>query len=168
MQKKNYDANVLCRDENAKFIHVDASAHSNHDVNVSLQRWRCKCLLMGMSWCKYLLVGMPWCKCFDANTSYLKIPFVFKSRLPQGLKPKYFQNLIYYSWKVIFFTEGSPKKLVIIVRKSPNGALTWNLMIWLERFIFTIWLSKRVTRFQGHFLEKWILWKLSILERFIF
>ena len=77
--------------------------HSDHDANVSLQRWRCKCLLMGMSWCKYPFVGIPWCKCFDVNTIYSKIPFVFKSRLSQHLKPKYFQNLIYYSQKIIFF-----------------------------------------------------------------
>ena len=44
--------------------------HSNHDANVSLQRRRCKCLLMGMSWCKCPFVGMPWCKCFDANNLF--------------------------------------------------------------------------------------------------
>ena len=58
----------------------------------------CKCLLMGMSWCKYTrhdanaplwvcneckcpLVGISWHKCFDANTNYSKIPFIFKTRL---------------------------------------------------------------------------------------
>ena len=42
-------------------------------------------------------------------------------------------------------------------------------MIWLKRFIFTIWLGKGVARFQGLFLKKkQILWKSSILKRFIF
>ena len=102
----------------------------NCDANVSLQRWRCKnlvvqmssngyvmmqMLIVGMSWCKCPLVGMPWCKCpfvglpwckctivgmqwckcllesiswpecFDASTLYSKIPFIFKTRLPQRL-----------------------------------------------------------------------------------
>ena len=83
----------------------------------------CKCTLVVMQWCRCPLMGMPWCecpfvgmqwreclpvgiswhKCFDANTLYSKIPFIFKTRLSQRLKPKCFQNLIYYSWKVIFF-----------------------------------------------------------------
>ena len=83
----------------------------------------CKCTFVGMQWCRCPLMGMPWCecpfvsmqwrecppvgiswhKCFDVNTLYSKIPFIFKTRLPQHLKPKCFQNLIYYSWKVIFF-----------------------------------------------------------------
>ena len=72
--------------------------HSNHDVNVSLQRWRCQCLLMGMSWYKCLIVRMPWCKCFDANTIYSKISFVFKSRLFQRLKPKYFSFSFFFGF----------------------------------------------------------------------
>ena len=82
----------------------------------------CKCLFGSMPWCECplwvccececLLVGMPWCecsygachdanvrlgvchdtKCFGANTIYSKIPFIFKTRLPQRLKPKYFQT----------------------------------------------------------------------------
>ena len=56
-------------------------------------RWRCDSLLMGMSWCKCPFVGMSWCKCSDPDTNYSKIPFIFKTRLPQCLKPKYFQKL---------------------------------------------------------------------------
>ena len=63
----------------------------------------CECPFVGKSWCKCPLVGIPWHECFDANTIYSKIPFIFKMRLPQSLKPRYFQNLIYYSWKVILF-----------------------------------------------------------------
>ena len=90
----------------------------NRNPNVSLQRWRCKIscganafywachdantscrdVMMQMSlwcmpWCECPLVGMSWCKCFDANTIYSKIPFIFKTRLPQCLKPKFFQKL---------------------------------------------------------------------------
>ena len=57
---------------------------------------------------------------------------------------------------------------MITIRKSSNGAFTWNLMIWLKRLISTIWLSKEMAHFQGLFSGKWILWKSSILKRFIF
>ena len=45
-----------------------------------------------------------------------------------------------------FFDLRLLKKIGDHYQKSPNGALTWNPMIWLKRFIFTIWLSKRVAR----------------------
>ena len=82
---------------------------------------------MGMSWCKCPFLGMPWCKCSEPDTNYSKIPFIFKMRFLQRLKPKYFQNLIYYSWKVIFFLLKAPKKLVITVRNLWMGH--W-LRIW--------------------------------------
>ena len=82
-------------------------------------------------------------ECFGANTIYSNIPFIFKTRLPQRLKPKYFQTQFIIPKKSSSFWLKAPKKLVITIRKSLNGALTWNLMIWLKRFIFTIWLSKK-------------------------
>ena len=97
-----------------------------------------------------------------------KNPFIFKTRLPQHLKSKYSQILIYYSWKVIFFLLKAPKKLVITVRTLRMGH--W-LRIWWsgskDLFSQFSW-AKGVARFQGLFLEKWILWKSSILKRFIF
>ena len=60
---------------------------------------RCKWPLVGMQECKCPLVGMPWCECSNPNTNYSKIPFIFKMRFPHNLKPKYFQNSIYYSRK---------------------------------------------------------------------
>ena len=45
-----------------------------------------------------------------------------------------------------------PKKLVITIKKSSNGASAWNLMIWLKRF--TIWLSKRGGTFSRPFFEE--------------
>ena len=121
-----------------------------------------------MPWCECPLVGVPWHECFDANTIYSKIHFIFKTRLPQRLKPKYFQTQFIILEKSSSFWLKAPKKLVITVRKSPNGAFTWNLMIWIKRLIFAIWLSKEMVHFQGPFLEKWIIWKSSILKRFIF
>ena len=53
-----------------------------HNADVSSQRWRCECLLMGMSWYKCPFVGMPWCKCSNPNTNYSKIPFIFEMRFP--------------------------------------------------------------------------------------
>ena len=114
-----HDADVPCRRCGCKvypwwcqrtyLIMMQMSPCRDRDANVL----RCKCLSTGMSWCRYPLVGMSWCEwlfvgmqwheCFDANTLYSKIPFIFKMRLPQRLKSKYSQSLIYYSWKVIFF-----------------------------------------------------------------
>ena len=110
----------------------------NRDANVFLQRWRCKNLvvqmssnghvMMQMSFCGYAMMSMPfcgyavmqmshwcmsWCECFDANTIYSKISFIFKTRLPQHLKFKYFQNSIYSSQKIVifFFYLRLPKKI---------------------------------------------------------
>ena len=82
-----------------------------HDANVPMVHVMMRMFAWCMSWCKCpygachdvnVCLGMRWRECFDANTIYSKIPFIFKTRLPQRLKPKYSQNLIYYSWKVIF------------------------------------------------------------------
>ena len=117
-----------------------------------------------MSWCKCPFVRLSWCKC--ANINYSKISFIFKVRFPQHLKPKMFSKLD------LLFPKGSSLfwrslKICDHCQKSLNGVLTWNQMIWLKRFIFTNWLSKGVAHLRP-FLEKWILWKSSILKRFIF
>ena len=80
--------------------------HSNHDVNVSLQRWRCQCLLMGMSWCKLPLVGMQWCKCSNTNINYSKIPFIFKIKAFSVPKTNIFSNfdLLFPKSHLFFFT----------------------------------------------------------------
>ena len=115
----------------------------------------CKCPLVGMPWCRCSLVGMSWCKCFDAKTNRSKIPFIFKTRLPQRLKSKYFQDLIYYSRKVIFF--------FFDLRLSKNW---WSLLENLQiRHWLGIWWSgskdlfsqlgwaKRIACFQCPFLK---------------
>ena len=67
-----------------------------------------------------------WHKCFDVNTIYSKILFIFKIRLPQYLKN------IFKTWFIIpkksssFWLE-APKKLVITIR----NLRTWHwLRIW--------------------------------------
>ena len=71
-----------------------------------------KCLIVGMPWFKCPLVGMPWCECFDANTIYSKIPFVFKIKAPLALE-KYFRILICYFSKshLFFFWLKAPQKI---------------------------------------------------------
>ena len=109
-----------------------------YDANVSLQRWRCECLLMDMSWCtcpfgyvmmrmsscRYVmmqmsmwvyndanvLLGMQWCKCFDADIIHSKIPFIFKTRLPQRLKPNIFKTWFIILEKSSSFWLKAPKK----------------------------------------------------------
>ena len=40
----------------------------NRDVNVSLQRWRCKCLAVQMPFSRYVMMQMsPYGACHDAN-----------------------------------------------------------------------------------------------------
>ena len=61
-----------------------------------------------MSSCRYEMnANVPLWVYHDMNTLVQaqfiqKFSFIFKRRLPQCLKSKYSQNLIYYSWKVIF------------------------------------------------------------------
>ena len=116
-QRYNFhDADVPCDGANATFIHDGASARIYPwckclltEMEMQNVLW-CKCLLMGMSWCtcpfgyammrmsscRYVMMQMLWCR----HNSF-KNSLYFQTRLPQRLKPKYFQNLIYYSWKVI-------------------------------------------------------------------
>ena len=128
-----------------------------------------------MSSCRYAmnanapLVGIPWHECFDANTIYSKIPFIFKTRLPQRLKPKYFQTQFIIPKKSSsFFDLRLLKKLVITVRNLRMGH--WFGIWWSgskDLFSQFGW-TKRGGTFSRLFLKKWILWKSSILRRFIF
>ena len=119
--------------------------------------------------CKCPLENVSWCKCFGANTIYSKISFIFKMRLPQRLKPKYFQTQFIIHEKSSSFWLKAPKE---------NW---WSLLenFWMGHLL-EIWWSgskdlfsqfdwtKGVAYFRGPFLEKWILWKSSILKRLIF
>ena len=139
-----HDADVPYRDADTKFIHDDASAR----IQTTMQMSSCRDGDAKILWCKCHLMGMPWCKYFDANIIYSKIPFIFKTRLPQRLKSKYFQNLIYYSWKV---------KMVITVR---NLRMRHRLGFWWsgskDLFSQFGW-AKGSGTFQRPFFEKRIL-----------
>ena len=74
-----HDANApvwVCRDANVLMVHA----------------------MMRMQPCRYVMnANAPlWVyhdtECFGARTIYSKIHFIFKTRLPQRLKPKYFQT----------------------------------------------------------------------------
>ena len=104
-----YDADVSCKDENAKFI----SAR----IQTMMQMFPCGDGDAKLLRCKCPLVGMPWCKCFDANTTYSKTSFVFKSRLPRPWNQNIFKTRFIILEKSYFFLlKAQKKKLVIIVR----------------------------------------------------
>ena len=130
-----------------------------------------------MQWCECNLVGMQWCRCpfkyamnanaplwvYNDTNVLMQTQFIQKFLLfsKRGFHNAWNQNI--FTLDLLFmkshlpFDLRFPKKLVITVRKSPNGAFTWNLMIWIKRLIFAIWLSKEMVHFQGSFLEKWII-----------
>ena len=139
--------------------------------------------MMQMSPCRYAMMQMPscgyammWVNVLTQTQFIQRFPLFSKSRLPQRLKlKKKIQILICYFSKghllilfFLFFWLKAPKKLVITVRNLRIGYL---LEIWWSgsKDLFSqTWLSKEVAHFQGIFLEKKILWKSSILKRFIF
>ena len=125
----------------------------------------CKCLFESMPWCECLLGSMPWRECPLVGISWrgmlwckhnlFKNSFYFQNEASTTLETKIFSKLdLLFMKSHLSFDLRLPKKLVITVRKSPNGAFTWNLMIWLKRLIFTIWLSKEMARFQCLFFWK--------------
>ena len=99
--------------------------------------------------CGYAMTRMLWCK----HNLFKNFPY-FQNEASTTPETKIFSKLglLFLKNHLPFDLRLPKKKLVITVRKSLNGAPTWNLMIWLKRFIFTIWLSKMVARFQGLFL----------------
>ena len=119
---------------------------------------------MQMSSYGYIMTWMLWYK-----------HILFKNSLlfsKQGFFSAWNQN-IFKIWFIIpekssSFWLKAPKNLVITVRNLRMGL--W-LGIWWsgskDLFSQFGWV-KRVAHFQGLFLEKWILWKSSILKRFIF
>ena len=139
-------------------------------VPVHISNPWCRCLFVGMPWCKCPLVGIPWCECFDTNTIYSKIPFIFKIKAFLASKTKIFSNLdlLFPEKPSSSFLLKDPKKLVITDRNLRIGHLLETWWSGSKDLFSQIWLSKEVARFQGLFLEKLILWKSSILKRFIF
>ena len=128
----------------------------------------CECPFVGMQWRRCLIESMPWCECFDANTIYSKKnSLYFRPEASTTPKTKIFSKLdLLFMKSHLPFWLKVPKKLVITIRKSLNGASTWNLMIWLKRFI--IWLSKRGGTFPMPFSGKMNSLKIKHLKKIHF
>ena len=104
--------------------------------DVMMQIYPYRYAVMQMYPCRYTMnVNAPlWVyhatECFGANTVYSKTFFLFSKR---GFHNAWNQNI--FTLDLLFmkshlpFDLRLPKKLVITVRKSPNGAFTWNLII---------------------------------------
>ena len=115
----NRDARVFLQGWRCKFLMVQVPSNGYVMMQmplVGMSWWKCPpggYAMMQMSAWEYAMAWMSSCRyamnanaplwvyhdtrCFGANTIYSKISFIFKTRLPQRLKPKYSQNLIYYS-----------------------------------------------------------------------
>ena len=108
-------------------------------------------------------------ECFGANTIYSKIPFIFKTRLPQRLKSKYFPKLdLLFMKSHLSFDLRLPKNWWLLLENLRMGHL---LEIWWSgsKDLFSQSSgAKRGGTLSRPFLERWILWKSSILKRFIF
>ena len=107
-------------------------------------------------------------ECFGANTIYSKIHFIFKTRLPQRLKPKYYQTQFIIPEKSSSFWLKASKKLVITVRNLRMGY--W-LRIWwsgLKDLFSQFSWAKGVARFQGFFLKKMNSLKIKHLKKIHF
>ena len=149
-----------------------------HDVNAPL--WVCHDVNVhvGMSWCK-----CPLGACHDANVhlwvyhdtdTLIQTQFIQKFLLfsKRGFHNVWNQHILKTRFiiheKSSSFLLKASKKMVITVRNLRMGY--WLRIWWFgskDLFSQFGW-AKEVAHFQGLFLEKWILWKLSTLKRFIF
>ena len=120
-----------------------------HDANVPLVHAMMQMPFVRMQWmlmpawvcneCKCLLESMPWHRMLWCKHNLFKNSFYFQNEASITPETKIFSKLDSLFMKShLPFDLRLPKKLVITVKKSPNGAFTWNLMIWLKRFIFTM------------------------------
>ena len=118
--------------------------------------------MMQMSLCRNAMMQMPpygyaMMRNLTMQTQFIrKILLFFKSRLPQRLEPKHFQNSIYYSQKVIHFLTKDPQKIGDHYQKSLNGTLTWKSDDLAQKIYFH-GLIKGMVRVQGLFLKTRIL-----------
>ena len=113
---------------------------------------------------------MPWCKCFDANTIYPKIPFILNRGLLSAWKPKHISfskyDLFFPKSHILFFWLKVPKNwwsLLEISEWDINSEIWWSC----SKDLFSQF-GQRDGTCSRPFSRKWILWKSSILKRFIF
>ena len=142
--------------------------------------WWCAMMRMPLWWCNerecplgYAMNANVLLWVYHDTNALMQTQFIQKFLLfsKRGFHNAWNQKIL-KTWFIIHEKSSSfwlkaPKKLVIIVRKSLNGAFTWNLMIWLKRLISTIWLSKEMTHFQGLF-EKMNSLKIKHLKKIHF
>ena len=130
--------------------------------------WR-ECPLVGMQWmqmppCGYIMTRMLWCK-----HNLFKNSLYFQNKASSAPKTKIFSKLdLLFMKSHLLFDFRLSKKLVITVRNLRMGH--WLGIWWFgskDLFSQFGW-AKGVVHSRGLFLEKWILWKSSILKRFIF
>ena len=139
-----------------------------------------------MQWCECNLVGMQWCRCpfryaMNANAplwvyhdtnALMQTQFIQKFLLfsKRGFHNAWNQNI--FKLNLLFLKSHLPFDL----RLPKNWwSLLENLRIghrlgiwWSGSKDSQFGWAKGVAHFRGLFLEKWILWKSSILKRFIF
>ena len=119
---------------------------------------------MQMPPCGYIMTQMLWCK-----HKLFKNSLYFQNEASFAPEIKIFSkfDLLFLKSHLLFYLR-LPKKLVITVRNLQMGC--WLEIRWSgSKDLFSqLGCAKGVTHFQGFFLEKWILWKSSILKRFIF
>ena len=131
-----------------------------------MQIYPCRCAMMQMYPCRCAMIWMPPWECHDASIIYSKISFIFDMRLPQCLKPKYFQTQFIILEKSSSFWLKAPQKnwwsLLENLRMGHSNDLAQKI------YFHNLVRQSGGGTFPRSFLEKWILWKSSILKRFIF
>ena len=149
---------------------VNAPLWVCHDVNVLMVH-----AMMRMQPCRYATnANAPLWVYHDTNalmqTQFIQKFLLFSKR---GFHNAWNQNI--FKPNLLFLKSHLPFDLRLPKKNwwslLENLRMGHLLEIWWsgsKRLIFTIWLSKEMAHFQGLFLEKWILWKSSILKRFIF
>ena len=145
----------------------------------------CKCPLVGMPWCKCPLVGMPWCKCsfgyaMNVNArvgmqwmqmlwcryNLFKNSLYFQNETSSTLETKTFSKLdLLFLKSHLLFDLRFPKNWWSLLEISEWGHWLGNLMTWLKRFIFTIWLSIRGGTFSRPFSRKMNSLKIKYLKK---
>ena len=134
--------------------------------DVTMRMPPCGCAMMQMSSCGYIMTQMLWC-----NHNLFKNSFYFQSEASSVPEIQIFSKLnLFFPKSHLLFYLRLPKKLVITVRNLWMGALTWNSDDLAQKIYFHNLVEQKGGLFPRpfFFLEKRILWKLSILKGFIF
>ena len=123
----------------------------------------CRDAMTQMSHWEYAMMRMLWCK-----HDLFKNSLYFRPEASTMPKTKIFSklDLLFMKSHLPFDLRLPKKNWWSLLKKSSNGASTWNLMIWLKRFI--IWLSKRGGTFPKPFSGKMNSLKIKHLKKIHF